>query len=51
MNERKKTVLLVECDLFRRRLRSSEEIRKMWRNDPEAVEFIKRTLSNEANPN
>jgi len=44
MDEHKRTVLEVECDLFRRKLRTKERIRQVWKDDPEAVEYFKENL-------
>ena len=44
MNTAKETVLQVECDLFRRKLRTKERIRQVWKDDPEAVEYFKANL-------
>ena len=44
MNNRKLAVLDCECDLFRRKLRTKEQLREMWKDDPEAVEYLRNAL-------
>lgn len=41
MNQRKQTVLRVEYDLFKRKLRTKIAIFKMWKDDAEAIEYLK----------